>query len=66
VSSAQGLPVTDEKGDELTVYEFSDRRFLSKVRRFKLCTGELVEAKGDGFVIVDTGETLTRVRKPPL
>ena len=56
------IPVTDANGDELTVYEFHERRFLRKVRRMKLCTGELVEALDENmFVLVGTGEKLTRV-----
>ena len=50
------VPVTDRNGEEL-----QDRRFLRKVRRWKLCTGELVEERGDGFVIAVTGERLTKV-----
>ena len=59
---SNSIPVTDANGDELTIYEFHERRFLRKVRRMKLCTGELVEALDDNvFVLVSTGEKLTRV-----
>jgi hypothetical protein len=61
VGIVRKVPVTDRNGDELTLYEFQDRRFLRKVRRWKLCTGELVEERGDGFVIAVTGERLTKV-----
>jgi hypothetical protein len=58
----RSIPVKDANGDELTVYEFHERRFLRKVRRMRLCTGEPVEAAGeDVFVLVSTGEKLTRV-----
>jgi len=51
----------DANGDELTVYEFHHRRFLKKVRRMKLCTGELVEALDDNtFHLPATGEKLVR------
>lgn len=55
------IPVKDRHGDEFTVYEFQDRRFLRKVRRWKLCTGEAVEQLGDRLVIAATGENLTPV-----
>ncbi len=58
----RSIPVKDANGDELTVYEFHERRFLRRVRRMKLCTGEPVEALDDKFfVLVSTGERLTRV-----
>lgn len=58
----RGIPVRDGNGDELTVYEFHERRFLRRVRRMKLCTGEPVEPLDDRhFVLVSTGERLTRV-----
>jgi hypothetical protein len=53
------IPVVDGNGDELVVYEFVDRRFIKKVRRLKLCTGEHVERAGDSFVVVGSGEKLT-------
>jgi hypothetical protein len=59
VSRVTAIPVRDANGVELTVYQFEDRRFLHKVRRLKLDTGEMVERSGDGFVIVSTGERLT-------
>ena len=56
------IPVTDRHGDEFKLYEFQDRRFLKKVRRLKLCTGEHVERSGDGtLVVVGTGEKLMPV-----
>lgn len=55
------IAVTDRNGDEFTVYEFQDRRFLRKVRTMKLCTGELVEQRGDQLVIAKTGERLERL-----
>jgi hypothetical protein len=58
VSYVRSIPVRDESGADLTVYEFHDRRFLKRVRRMKLCTGEMVEADSDGFVIIATGEKL--------
>ena len=55
------IAVTDRHGDEFTVYEFHDRRFLRKVRMMKLCTGEIVEQRGDQLVIAKTGERLKRL-----
>lgn len=65
MSKVREIPVRDANGDELTVYEFQDWRYLSKVRRLKLCTGETVEAAGDGFVVSATGERLTRIETMP-
>jgi hypothetical protein len=53
--------VTDRNGDQLTVYEFHDRRFLRKVRRMKLCTGETVQQFDGELIVVGTGEQLTPV-----
>ena len=62
MSYVRSIPVVDEKGAGLTVYEFRDRRFLTKVRRYKLCTGETVEpAEADTFTVIRTGEELLRV-----
>ena len=62
MSLVNSIPVRDSNGDQLTVYEFRDRRFITQVRRMKLCTGEAVEADGDGKLrVVRTGETLTRL-----
>ncbi len=56
------IPVVDSNGDELTVYELHERRFLKTVRRMKLCTGELVEALDENtFHLPTTGERLVRV-----
>ena len=55
------FPVTDRNGDQLTVYEFHDRRFLKKVRRMKLCTGEAIQMVEDRLVVIGTGEQLTPV-----
>lgn len=55
------IPVKDRHGDEFTLYEFQDRRFLRKVRRMKLCTGELVQEVEGALVIAGTGETLLPV-----
>lgn len=56
------IPVRDANGDELTVYEFQESRFLRKVRRLKLDSGELVEVIGENtFVVVVTGEKLVRL-----
>lgn len=56
------IPVTDGNGDQVTIFEFEDRRFLRKVRWLKLDTGETVEPAGmNMFVIVATGERFTRV-----
>lgn len=58
----RSIRVTDANGDEFTLHEFHDRRFLRKVRRMKLDTGELVDhVDNDTYVIVGTGERLTRV-----
>ena len=61
-SNVKAIPVRDANGDELTLYEFQDRRYLSKVRRLKLCTGELVESVDEAtFKIVGSGEHLTPI-----
>ena len=52
------IPVRDRNGDEFTLFEFEDRRFLKRVQRLKLCTGEVVALIDDEFVVVGTGETL--------
>jgi hypothetical protein len=62
VSYVRSILVEDANGEELIVYEFHDRRFLRKVRRMKLDTGELVEALcPNSFVITATGEKLVRL-----
>jgi len=60
VSYVRSIPVRDESGADLTVYEFHDRRFLRKIRRWKLCTGELVEEACGELTVVTTGERLSR------
>lgn len=58
----RSIPVIDGNGDELTVYEFRDGRYLRKVRRMKLCTGELVERIDENtFAVSETGERLSRI-----
>ena len=62
MSFVRSIAVSDENGDQLTVYEFQDRRFMRKVRRMKLCTGELVQQVDEStFSIVGTGEMLSRI-----
>lgn len=59
----RSIPVLDENGAELTVYDFRDRRFVWNVRRMKLCTGEAVERTAvDTFIVVSTGEELLQVQ----
>jgi len=55
------IPVKDRNGDQFTVYEFQDRRFLRKVRRMKLCTGEIVQQHDGELFVIGTGEKLVRV-----
>jgi hypothetical protein len=59
------IPVRDERGDQLTLYEIRDRAgpFRMFVRkRLTLCTGEAVRSLGRGrFIIEGTGEQLTCV-----
>lgn len=57
----RSISVTDRHGDAFTLYEFQDRRFLRKVRRLKLETGELVQEIDGALVVVETGEKLERV-----
>lgn len=58
----RSIPVRDENGVDLTVYEFEERHFLTKVRRLKLCTGEAVNnIDRDTFVVTATGELLKRL-----
>ena len=57
----RSYPVKDRNGDQLTIYEFRDRRFVRKVRRLKLCTGEAVQKIGSDLVVIGTGERLELV-----
>ena len=62
----KAIPVVDGHGDQLTLYEIRERGSLFGLlprTRFELGTGEVVEAQGDGYVIVGTGEKLTRVER---
>jgi len=59
VAVVRTIPVQDRNGDQLTVYEFQDRRFLKKVRRMKLCTGETVRQMDGNLYVLGTGERLT-------
>jgi len=61
VGYVRSISVTDRHGDAFTVYEFHDRRFLRKVRRLKLETGELVQEIAGALVVVETGERLERL-----
>jgi hypothetical protein len=60
VGLVRTIPVIDRNGDQFTLYEFHDRRFLRKVRRMKLETGELVQEVDGALVVVGTGEQLTK------
>lgn len=55
------IAVKDANGDELTLYEFIERRLLRKVRRMKLETGELVNLVDGSLIIAATGEKLVRI-----
>ena len=55
------IPVRDANGDEFTLYEFEERRFLKKIQRLKLCTGEIVAFIDDTFVVIGTGERLVPI-----
>ena len=57
------IPVRDANGDELTVYEFRDRRLLRKVSRMKLETGELVQLVDGSLIVATTGEELVRIKE---
>jgi hypothetical protein len=59
----KSIPVLDENGDEVILYEFRDRAFFGlRVRkRYELCTGEAVKSAGREFVVVATDEKLKRV-----
>lgn len=61
MSYVRSILVRDGRGDQVTLYEFRDRRFLRKVRRMKLDSGELVEIRNGALVVVATGETLVPV-----
>jgi hypothetical protein len=62
VTLLRSIPIRDRNGDQLTVYEFHDGRFLRKVRRLKLCTGELVVRIDENtFAVSRTGEKLSRI-----
>ena len=59
------IPVRDEKGDQLSLYEIRERAGPLRLfvrKRLTLCTGEAVRALGRGrFIIEGTGEQLTRI-----
>lgn len=57
----RAFPVKDRNGDRLTVYEFHDGRFLKRIRRMKLCSGETVQLIEGQLVVIGTGERLTPV-----
>jgi len=61
VGLVRKIEVADRHGDQFTLYEFQDRRFLKKVRRMKLETGELVEEVDGALLVVGTGEQLVRI-----
>jgi len=61
VAFVRRIPVKDRNGDQLTVYEFHDRRFIRKVRRLKLCSGEGVQMVGGELIVIGTGERLEPV-----
>jgi hypothetical protein len=62
-----GIPVRDQKGDVLTLYEIWDRPRLFGLiadHRLELPTGEKVgELNRDHFVVVATGQHLRRIMK---
>jgi hypothetical protein len=60
----RSIRVTDANGDEITIHEYEEREFLTLKHRFSLETGELAEEVNGGFIIVATGEMLTRVAGP--
>jgi hypothetical protein len=62
------ISVSDGNGDQLSLYEFNEPGSLFGLvarRRYHLCTGELVIRKGDGFMVVSTGEELKRIQNDP-
>jgi hypothetical protein len=58
------IPVLDQNGDQISLYEFRAPVFLGLFvrKRFKLCTGEAVRKNGKHYIVVPTGERLTRTR----
>jgi hypothetical protein len=60
----RSIRVTDANGDEIKIHEYEEREFLTLKHRFSLETGELAEEVNGGFIIVATGEMLTRVAEP--
>ena len=62
MSYVRSIPVVDVNGDQLILFEFEDRRFISKTRRLRLDSGELVERiNDDSFTVAATGEVLRRL-----
>ena len=58
----RSIRVTDANGDETIIHEYEEREFLTKKHRFSLETGEIVIYNDkNSFVVVQTGERLTRV-----
>jgi len=64
VDFVRSIVVKDGNGDDVMLHEYLHRRFvIRRVRRLKLDTGELVDHLGrDTFVVIKTGERLTRIR----
>lgn len=62
MSKVKSIPVIDWRGDELTVFEFYGGRFIPKLRRCKLCTGEdVIRTSSNSFRVIATGEELRRL-----
>jgi hypothetical protein len=62
VGNVKKIPAANANGDSVTVYAFEDRRFVSKVRNYMLCTGDAVEvAERDTFRVISTGQQLLRL-----
>jgi hypothetical protein len=57
----RSIAVVDRHGDEFTLFELRDRRFLRIVRQLKLETGELVDEVDGALIVVGTGEKLVPV-----
>lgn len=61
----RAIAVRDAGGEELVLFEYQRSSARHPGRRMALCTGEVAACLGkDTFVLLSTGEKLTRVRGP--
>jgi hypothetical protein len=64
VRISERFPFSTRTATKMSLYEFRASVFLGLFvrKRFKLCTGEAVRKNGKHYIVVPTGERLTRTR----